>query len=177
MQNCQGLVYTAITFERFSNLRTTGRHSKVTNDAISKKQKRQKNTKGIENRNGREKTSNTFLLKIIMTIFDECRGWCILIWPSIYGKKSWAHFGEKKKIYSCFRYGALWNNSWRKLQKLSFHNHDIPKSKPSIFHSTPSSLSPWIEDHWVQGHHEFSPNSNEKIQFNQSKECLLSILW
>ena len=35
-----GSVYTviAITFERFSNLRTSGRHSKVTNDAMSKKQ-------------------------------------------------------------------------------------------------------------------------------------------
>ena len=40
MPNFWGSVYTviAITFERFSNLRTSGRHSKVTNDAISKKQ-------------------------------------------------------------------------------------------------------------------------------------------
>ena len=40
LPNFWGSVYTviAITFERFSNLRTSGRHSKVTNDAISKKQ-------------------------------------------------------------------------------------------------------------------------------------------
>ena len=80
MQNCQGSVYTviAITLERFSNLQTTtGRHSKVTNDAISKKNGKGKKTERelrIETEGNKHLTlffSKPFQA-FFQTIFSEC---------------------------------------------------------------------------------------------------------
>ena len=171
MQNCQGSVYTviAITFERFSNLRTSGRHSKVTNDAISKKQNESDIKLEIEK--GKKTSSSYFSAQNLFKLASRPYSVNDLIGPH-----HLKHFTNKLSLRfnrladwltaSYFPFG-YWNREFsepfctylyvaRKGAQKSCMETDVVDLVPSIFifigpnpnHCLPSSLTDVVKLNW-----------------------------
>ena len=159
----------AITFERFSNLRTSGRHSKVTNDAISKKQN--ESDIKLKIKKERKQMVDTFLLKTFSNLLPDHIQWMILIVPH-----HLKHFTNKLSLRfnrpadwltaSYFPFG-YWNREFnepfctylyvaRKRAQKSCMETDVVDLVPSIFifigpnpnHCLPSSLTDVVKLNW-----------------------------
>ena len=113
------------------------------------------------------KTFSSFLQGHIQWMYGEV----YLVEPPRYAKKKLIVLWRKENRFTPVIVMELCGPTRRENYKSClFTIMTFQKVSPPFERPPQSSLSPWIEDHWVQGHHEFFPNSDENnpIQSNHS---------